>query len=228
MEKIRNLSKTTLFTFLSYKHEKISTISIIHSLIFQLVIGVDHFDATIKQDLQAKLIDTFQSSQRSLKSDTGFARETLTSLLECAGPTYIIIDGLDEISEREREETLNELLESLKSSAETKLLISSRAEDGIAKGLKNVMPKTIRVDDKNRGCIQAYISVTSERWLSQSGFDEEACSAIKSLLTPLSAKAKGKITHRDWLYQIVEALVQACFSTQRSSWTTSRCATLLT
>lgn len=207
MNKLRSLSRTTLFVFLSYKQGDISTISIIHSLIFQLVIGVEYFDGTLRQDLRAKLFDTFQSSQRSLKSNTKFARETLTDLLKCVGPTYIIIDGLDEIPESERVvDTLNELLEMLKGLTGAKLLISSRAQDEIATVLEKTSSKVIRVDEKNSGCIQAYVSVTSDKWLNQSGFDENACSEIKSLLTPLSAKARGKSIYGDWLRQIVEAL----------------------
>lgn len=198
VDKLKGLSKTTLFVFLSYKQGDISTVSIVHSLIFQLI-GAEDLDETLKQDLRAKLFNTFQSSQRSLKSNTRFARETLTDLLKCVGPTYIIIDGLDEIPKSESMlETLNELLEMLKVSTETRLLISSRAQDEIATVLKKVMPKVVRVDDKNRGCIQAYVSITSEKWLGQSGFDEEARLEIKSLLAPLAAKAKGKSTHGDW------------------------------
>jgi hypothetical protein len=189
------MPRTTLFAFLSYKQEHLSAISILHTLIFQLAIGEDHFDENFKQDLRAKVFHIFQSSQRSLKSDTSFARQTLTDLLECVGPTFIIIDGLDEIPERERMDILTELLEIFRSSAEVRLLISSRAEDDIDKELKKTSSKFIRVDDMNRGCIHAYIDVTSDNWLRQSGFDVNACSEIKRLLIPLSAKAKGRSVH---------------------------------
>ncbi|KAJ5826601.1 NACHT nucleoside triphosphatase [Penicillium robsamsonii] len=191
VDKLRGLSRTTLFAFLSYKQGNVSTVSIIHSLIFQMVIGMEHFDQTLKQDLQAKLVAAFQSSRRNLKSNTRFALETLTDLLNCVSPTYIIIDGLDELPESNcRVETLKELLDMLKGSTETRLLISSRASDEIAAVLKTTS-KVIRVDDNNSGCIQAYVSVKSEEWLTQSGFDEHACSEIRSLLIPLAKKAKG-------------------------------------
>jgi hypothetical protein len=217
VDKLRSLPQTTLFAFLSYKQGNVSTISIVHSLIFQLVIGVESFDETLKQDLRAKLFDAFQSSQRSLKSNTRFAREILTDLLKCVGPTYIIIDGLDEISESKcMVEILNDLLDLIKDLTETRLLISSRAQDEIATMLKKATPKIIRVDDKNSGCIQRYISVTSEKWLLQSGFDEDACSEIKSLLTSLSAKAKGNSTYGDWVFQIVEAFGSRHVSLRKS------------
>ena len=226
--KLKSLSKTTLYAFLSYKQGGISARSIMHSLIFQLVIGMEHFDEPLKQDLRAKLFDCFQSSQRNLKSNTRFTREALTNLLNCVGPTYVIIDGLDEIRESERVETLNGLLEILKASVETRVLISSRSEDDIAKVFKQVIPKVIRVDDKNRGCIHAYVSVTSEIWLSQSDFDEETCTEIRRLLTPLSARAKGTSTYAIWVCQFFLSLLsQACSSMHGSLWTTFRRTTLL-
>ncbi|KAJ6073165.1 NACHT nucleoside triphosphatase [Penicillium canescens] len=128
-------------------------------------------------------------------------------LLKCVGPAYIIIDGLDEIPESERMvEILHDLLDVIKDSTETKLLISSRAQDEIAAVLKKATPKVIRVDDKNSGCIQAYVSFTSEKWLLQSGFDEDACSEIKSLLASLSAKAKGMFLYA----RVVMDNIQLC------------------
>lgn len=175
-----------------------------HSLIFQLVIGMEYFDEILKQDLRAKLFHTFQSSRRSLKSNTIFARETLTELLKCVGPTYIIIDGLDELPESERRvEILKELLNMLKVSTETRLLISSRAQDEIHAVLKPTS-KVIQVHDNNSGCIHAYVSVKAEGWLAESGFDEDACAEIKSLLTPLATKAQGDYTHVTFQSQIVE------------------------
>jgi hypothetical protein len=174
----------TLFAFLSYKHSSnTSTISILHSLIFQLVIE--------DKNLQSVLCNKFQSNRRDLKSNTGFARETFLALLKCTGSTYIIIDGLDEIAELERQMTLHQLLDILKDCDETKLLISSRHEDDMARILKDDA-QTIRVDHKNAGCIQAYITRRTQKWLGNFNFDEQACSEIRALLFPLAAKAKGK------------------------------------
>lgn len=137
------------------------------------------------------LCDAFQSNRRDLKSNTKFAQDTLSKVLECAGPTYIIIDGLDEITELERHMTLRILLDILNNCDETKLLISSRIEDDIDSVMKG-NAKTIRVDHKNAGCLQAYITSRAQQWLHDSNFDGQACSEIKALLAPLAAKAKGK------------------------------------
>lgn len=137
------------------------------------------------------LCDAFQSNRRDLKSNTKFAQDTLSKVLKCAGPTYIIMDGLDEIAELERQMTLRTLLDILNDCDETKLLISSRIEDDIASIVKD-NAQTIRVDHKNAGCLQAYITSRTQQWLHNSGFDGQACSEVKALLAPLAAKAKGK------------------------------------
>jgi hypothetical protein len=173
-----------LFAFLSYKESNsISTISILHSLIFQLV--------SEDRDLQIILYDAFQSNRRDLKSNTKFAQDTLSKLLECAEPTHIIVDGLDEITGSERKITLHTLLDILEECDKTKVLISSRIEDDIASALKD-NPQTVRVDHKNSGCLQAYITSRTQQWLRDSNFDAQLCSEIRALLAPLAAKAKGK------------------------------------
>jgi hypothetical protein len=191
VEKAKTSPTTVLFVFLSYKQEEISTISILHSMIFQLVIGAEGFDEALREDMRIRLFETYRSSQRNLKSNTKFARETLCSLLNCVGPAHIIIDGLDELAEGERVTTLREILSVSQDALETKILISSRMEDDISRIMKKTVHKAVRVDDKNGGCIQAFVSITSQKWLSESDFDQESRREITNLLSLLAAKAKG-------------------------------------
>ncbi|KAH0562187.1 hypothetical protein GP486_003121, partial [Trichoglossum hirsutum] len=142
------------------------------------------------RDLQIILCDAFQLNRRNLKSSTKFAQEILSKVLRCAGPTYIIVDGLDEITELGRGETLRALLDILGHCKETRVLISSRLEDDIARILKDEA-QPIRVDHKNAGCLQAYITSRAQQWLRNSCFDAQACSEVNALLAPLAAKAKG-------------------------------------
>jgi nucleoside-triphosphatase THEP1 len=201
VEKLRQSSKTVLFAFLSYKQNYVTPISIIHSLMFQLAIGDDQFNESLKRDLRAKISNTFRSSRRNLKSNTRFACETLKELLKCVGPIYVVLDGLDEISKSEyMVDILNELLQVLDDSTEVKLFISSRGHDEIRRTLKKASAKEIRVDEKNSGCIHAYVSVTTENWLSQSGYDQKDCGEIRSLLNPLSTKARGISENQDQSY----------------------------
>jgi hypothetical protein len=125
----------------------------------------------------------------------------LTDLLKCVGEVYIILDGLDEVSKNEHMvDILNELLKILNDCTEVKLFVSSRAQDEIGSMLNKASAKEIRVDEKNSGCIHAYVIVTTDEWLSKAGFDQQDCDEIKDLLKPLSTKAKGIPEHQQQPY----------------------------
>lgn len=170
----------TLFVFLSYNFgSSISALSIINSLIFQLTSDND--------DLQAILC---QSVAKEPKRELKVAVELLTTLLNVAGPVFIIIDGIDEIDEFERKRLLSRLLELSNSCEEAKILVSSRVEDDIYSILRD---KTIeiRVDNRNAGSIQAFVSRRAQAWFLSQDFLPEARDEIEGLLAPLSSKAKG-------------------------------------
>jgi hypothetical protein len=145
-------------------------------------------------DLRQVLWQSYQSNRRRLKNDSKFIRETLSALLKCAGPTYIVIDGLDETPQTERVVILDEILALLDDSQDVKIFISSRQEMDIEKRLKGI-PKTIRLDHRNTGCIQTYVTSHTKKWFSEVDFDPKIQSEIQSLLTPLSSKAQGLSQH---------------------------------
>lgn len=174
-----NLGRT-LFVFLSYNFStSISALSIIHSLIFQLTSDDD--------DLQAILC---QSMAKELKRDLKRAVELLTTLLRVAGPVFIVVDGLDEIDELERARLLQNLLELSKSCDEAKILVSSRIEDDIHAILRDKAVE-IRIDSRNAGSIQAFVSRRVQEWFLSRDFLPEARTEIMGLLAPLSWKANG-------------------------------------
>jgi hypothetical protein len=98
---------------------------------------------------------------------------------------------LDEIPEEERQMLLSKLLGIMDGNNEIKLLISSREEYDISRILKG-KAKTIRVDRKNLGTIQAYINQRTEVWFRNTEFSTKAVSEIQSLLAPLAANANGQ------------------------------------
>lgn len=114
----------------------------------------------------------------------------LTTLLCTAGPVFIVIDGLDEIDEIERARLLQRLLELSDSCDEAKILISSRIEDDINFILCDKAVE-IRIDDRNAGSIQAFVSRRVEAWFLLQDFLPEARAEIVGLLAPLSSKANG-------------------------------------
>lgn len=114
----------------------------------------------------------------------------LTTLIGCAGPVYIVVDGVDEIDDIERGRLLNRLLDLSKDCEETKILISSRPEEDITRIL-NSRSAIIRVDNRNAGSIQAFVTRRTQEWFLDRDFLPEARAEIEGLLAPLASNAKG-------------------------------------
>lgn len=190
IDKTQDLAvSNTLFAFLSYRDPHITTVKIFQSLIFQLLLE--------NPDLQPILSHEFQSNFRKLSSDTTYVRGLLTKLLQIAGFTCVIVDGLDEIEESERQFLLRALLEVHRDCEDMKLLISSRAEDDITRLLQNEI-EPVRVDKKNVEDIRTYVQQRTDEWLASSGFDVETSTETRKLLVSLASKANGEyVPHRN-------------------------------
>ena len=130
-----------------------------------------------------------QAGGENLKSSLDAASNLLETLLLGAGPTYIVIDGLDEIDEIERCRLLKRLLEMPETCHEMKILMSSRAEADIADLLKD--QNSVRVDSRNAGSIQTFVNRRIEEWFGKCNFLPEAQNEIHRLLAPLASNAKG-------------------------------------
>lgn len=170
-----------VYAFNSYIHTDTTSISIMHSLLFQL--------ASEDEDLQTILTE---SNKRDLKTNMATAKELLTNALKVVGGAFVIVDGLDEVEEVERKFFLISLMDVLDACRDTttKVCISSRAEHDITQIL---VPKatTIRVDTKNIVGIQVYISSRYKQWMAESDFSSRGRQEIQALLSPMSVKAKG-------------------------------------
>lgn len=180
VHKAKEIQQTrTIYVFLSYTIRiSLSALSILHSLIFQLATGND--------DLQVVLC---QSGGKNIMSSVEAAANLLKTLLVCAGRTYIMIDGIDEIDELERCRLLKQLLELSQTCKDVKILFSNRAEADIADLLKDHV--SIRVDNRNAGSIQTFVRQRTEKWFAECNFLPEAQAEIQGLLAPLASKAKG-------------------------------------
>ncbi|SCO12073.1 uncharacterized protein FFE2_12505 [Fusarium fujikuroi] len=191
----------SLFALLSYRNDLKSPIPIYHSLIFQLASQ----DRDLRTVLCSIIMNTTKDLKRDLKGDSKFALNTFSKLLQAAGPTYITIDGLDEIDDFTQQAFLHLLLDELKSLAHVKLLVSSRRVERIEKILKPVA-MILPIDQKNSGCIKAYVSRRGGEWLDNSYFDSDARSEIRRLLSPLASKADGMFLYARIVLEDVEML----------------------
>jgi hypothetical protein len=163
------------YTFSSY----VSALSVIHSLAFQLASRDDHLQAIL-----------CQSRRENFKGNMDAAKSLLSTLLNSAGPVYIIIDGLDEICGIERGRLLTQLLQLSKDCNETMLLISSRAEADITETLKE-KSAVIRVDNRNAGSIQTFVTQQTQKWFQERNFVSEVKIEIERFLAPIASNSKG-------------------------------------
>ena len=181
--------KNILFVFLSFQQqESTNRIAILHSLIFQLLYQHQH--------LRPALQKAYDCDNRELLSFGDYNQQLLTDLLQCIGVTYIVLDGLDEISEKEREILLKGFLQMSYQCPEVKVMVSSREETDISNVLRS-RALSVRIGLKNSEDIELYFSTRAEEWLdSLPGIDDVTHSLLKSLLQNVPEKAKGIITCR--------------------------------
>lgn len=152
--------------------------SILQSLLFQLAMD--------SKDVQAVLVE---ENERDVLGNTKYVSGLLKNCLKIAGPTYILLDGLDEMDAFERGILMQQIAD-LEDCTEVKVFVSSRPEDDIAETLKS-KATAIRVDKRNSGGIQSYVDKRTQDWMRNGGFDREARDQIQTLLTPVVAAANG-------------------------------------
>ncbi|KAF6803819.1 NACHT domain protein [Colletotrichum musicola] len=172
-------SHGTLFAFLSYKDSQTTALSVIHSLIFQLTA----YSGTLQTAL-------CQSSRQDLRGSLDLAAGLFESLLRCAGLVYIVIDGVDEIEERERSRLLEQLLRVSKNCQDYRILLSSRSESDLIAILKDDTVK-IEVHQRNSGGVQVYVNHRMAQLFQERAFVPEFQAEIERSLARLAHIAKG-------------------------------------
>ncbi|KUJ17014.1 uncharacterized protein LY89DRAFT_69875 [Mollisia scopiformis] len=170
---------TTAFAFLTYQEAKTSALSITHSLIFQLA-GRD-------EDLMAIICDSMVDD---LKNDLTAAINLLSPLIQYVGSVYLVIDGIDEISETERRRLVIELLRLAKICERLRIILSSRSEADIMR-LLDETAVVIPVHDHNEESIKDYIHERSQYIFHTRKIFPKAQVEIRKLLVPLANRAKG-------------------------------------
>ncbi|RTE76813.1 hypothetical protein BHE90_008704 [Fusarium euwallaceae] len=190
----QKLNHLTLFAFLSYKDSGTTALSIFHSLIFQL--------ASDSLTLQTELR---QSSHKNLRNSLEEAVDLLQSLLEVVGVVYVVIDGVDEIDPAERSKLLRELLKLGATCQGCRILLSSRAEDDINTALRGKVTE-IKVDQRNAGSIQRFVTHWMRGWFDQRRFIPEVRHEIEGWAAPLASKAKGMFLYVKVIFGMIRCL----------------------
>jgi hypothetical protein len=179
----RQTNSCTLFAFLSFHDQKLTTAKVLQSLIFQLALE--------NPDLHQVLCREVQSNYRGVSSNTACLQALFIKMAQVSDPTYVIVDGVDEIDEFERSFLLRTLLEVTKECDELKLLISSRGEDNIIRIMRNE-PVCIHLQTQNLVDIEYFVQGRVVDWLDRSTFDEHTSGEIRRLLAPLASKSQGR------------------------------------
>jgi len=140
-----------------------------------------------------------QLDHRKLKVDQDFVKDLLCVVLKSLGPSFLILDGLDEIEEFAWKALLPVILQIQQDCPESNILLSSRDERDIGRILtgKAVL---LRIDDKNRDDIQAFVSAEAEEMLEEVknyGADHTICSRIRQALDSIAPMSKGGLSSLD-------------------------------
>ncbi|KAI2624405.1 hypothetical protein GGR54DRAFT_629674 [Hypoxylon sp. NC1633] len=185
---MQSSGQRVLFVFLSHDNQQAGdTTKVFHSFLFQAL----EDDST----LRSILFEASQSDSRKLKNDSDFVMSLLCKVLQGLGPTYVVLDGLDELDETSWRHLLSSVLQINENCPETKLLISSREERDISLQLKSkAIP--LRVDHNNFEDISSLVQLECDDMLLEMrsyGADERTCLQIKEKFGTIAEKAAGKL-----------------------------------
>ncbi|KAH9217331.1 hypothetical protein DL95DRAFT_494393 [Leptodontidium sp. 2 PMI_412] len=195
VDKSRYIQGTeTAFAFLTYQEANTSALSIIHSLIFQL--------ARRDEGLMAIICD---SLVEDIQSDLTAASNLLSSLIHYAGSVYLVVDGVDEISQAERGRLVTELLRLTKTCEKLRIILSSRSEADIVRLLGDTAV-VISVHDHNEGSIKGYIDERSQNIFRTRKIFPKAQVEIRKLLVPLVSRAKGMFLYARLIMDMIETM----------------------
>ncbi|KAK1758999.1 hypothetical protein QBC47DRAFT_449676 [Echria macrotheca] len=185
---VRRLQKSgqcTVFAFISHDNQQGGkTFSVLTSLLFQALQQIP--------SLLQILPSWSDPDHRKLTQDLDFLKKLLGTVLTSIGPTFIILDGLDEVEESATD-LISTVLDIMKKCVEVKVLFSCKNVRGIALALgKHATP--VRVDENNRGDIKAFVQAETDGLipeLESCGASKEICSQIRTALDSITDKSDG-------------------------------------
>ena len=181
---MRSTGNTILFAFLSFQHQETTTVvSVIHSLIFQLLYKHQH--------LRPALIKAYENDYTELQSYVEYNQQLLTDLLQCVEAPYIVIDGLDEIAEKERQFLLKRLLQISNQCPELKVLISSREDKDISTAL-HLKALSLPIRQNNAEDIKTYFDYRVKDWLDSLDIEDDTYLSLENLVQSIPSKAEGQ------------------------------------
>ncbi|KAF2677177.1 hypothetical protein K458DRAFT_436809 [Lentithecium fluviatile CBS 122367] len=200
IHQLQSQGHLVLYAFLSHDFQSLGNgARLLHSLTFQAV--------EANRDLVAVVHSASISTGQEFTSNTNSAKDLLCDLLTNSAPTFIVLDGLDEIEHQKRGNLLKTLLEILESCENLKLLVSSRAERDIMRLLEGISC-SVTVDDNNSKDIEQHVEQEGESWtaeLRELGADDPDLAVIKAGLKEVVARAKGMFLYVKLVLQVARS-----------------------
>ncbi|RGP72615.1 nacht domain [Fusarium longipes] len=181
----------TVFAFLTYLDGGISSLSIIHSLIFQLT--------ATPLPLKTMLC---QSDLQNVGNDFGVASALFQTLVQSAGVVHVIIDGLDEIQITQRSRLIKELIRLSHECEDCRILLTSRTESDISRDLDGYTTN-LQVDQNNAGSIKLFINRRMEEWFKERKFLPNTSDQIRGWSASLAYRAKGMFLYVKVIFRIL-------------------------
>jgi len=141
------------------------------------------------------LLAAHTSESRKLRTSAEYLSGLLQDMIKSVGSTYLIIDGLDECDEPERQALLKILVDLSNNCPNLRLAISSRDETDISRILKNIT-QVITVHSANKTDIAAYVSAQLDELSREIRPNTPAADPgvehdINAFLKPIVAKSEG-------------------------------------
>lgn len=131
-----------------------------------------------------------ESMGEDLKRNLTAAKDLLRSLILHAGSVYLVIDGIDEISQSERGRMITELLELVDSCDGLRVIISSRPEADLMRALDDTTV-AIQVHENNEKNIECYVEESTQRMFKARRVLRRDQDEIRKLLAPIARRANG-------------------------------------
>jgi len=134
--------------------------------------------------------NSYENNFRELHSSALFNRDLLCSLVQHVQQTFIVVDGLDEIPEKDRQGILLELVEISKQCPALKVMISSREETDITRLLQS-RAISVGIGMRNKEDIALYCKKEVSLWLDGLDLEDEVYEEISGLIHCVTDNSNG-------------------------------------
>jgi hypothetical protein len=137
------------------------------------------------------MISAHHDHYRQFNCSIDFMKGLLKNTLDCLSNPFIVIDGLDEMDERERTVLLQTIHTIVEQNKELRILLSSRPEDDVVRFMEARQTLSIRVHDVNHLDIETYVDSRALQLISELSTSSTQSGMIRKLMQRVALNAQG-------------------------------------